>query len=300
MRRGSGYIVFAGIVGVLALILGILVGGTIVDRTGNAGAGGTAAAPDSEMRARLASADEFDSGIAGRVVAGGLDGRGILMLTTPDADSASVDAVSRLITEAGGTIEGRIALTPKFVDGNADAELRTVVTSSLPAGTKLRTDSVDPGTLVGDLLGAGFMLPEDGRPRVDAEGRALIAGALADSGFIGYERGTLKPGRVAVLVTGAEDNDRGARSVVLGRLAEALSVRGGGAVLAGPAFEEGGDGPIPAVRADEKLSASVATVDGVDTVRGRINTVLALSRLFGAGPGAYGTSPGAAAVVVPR
>ncbi len=77
----------------------------------------------------------------------------------------------------------------------------------------------------------------------------------------------------------------------------ALSARGSGAVVLGPASSAAAGGLIGALRADAALSDTVSTVDTGDTPMGPITSVLALSAQAGGTAGAYGFESGAQEVL---
>ena len=51
---------------------------------------------------KLTAANEFDAQMSGRVVRDALAGKSVLLLRTPDAQGDDVDAMARLIGQAGG------------------------------------------------------------------------------------------------------------------------------------------------------------------------------------------------------
>ena len=110
---------------------------------------------NNQLAAQLGGADGFDAAMAGRIVRDSLIGRTVVLLTTPDADNADVDAVSRIVGDAGGSVTGKIALTPAFLDPSNADRLRTTVTNIIPAGVELRTGAVDQGSLAGDPVIVG-------------------------------------------------------------------------------------------------------------------------------------------------
>lgn len=249
---------------------------------------------------QLTAADGFDSAVSDRILRDVLAQRSVVVVTTPDADAGQLDGIQRLVGQAGGSITGRIALTPSFVDAANGDQLRTLVTNVIPAGIQLRTGAVDQGSIAGDLLGSVLLLnPQTAQPQSTPEERALALDTLRGGGFIAYD-GTVAPGQLAIVLTGAGDpeNTGGNRGAVIARFAGALDARGAGTVLAGPPASAEGNGPIAVARADAALSSVLSTVDDVDRESGRITTVLALAQQLDGGAGRYGTGPGAAAVTV--
>ncbi len=249
---------------------------------------------------QLVSADGFDSAVSDRIVRDTLAQRSVILVTTPDADPADIDGINRVVTQAGGSVTGRVALTKSFVDSVNGDQLRTTVTNIIPAGIQLRTGAVDQGSLAGDLLGSVLLLnPQTAQPQTTPEERTLALETLRGGGFVEYE-GNVQPAQLAIVLTGEGDpeNTGGNRGAVIARFAGALDGRGAGTVLAGPPAAAEGSGPIAVARADSAISAVLTTVDDIDRESGRITTVLALQEQLGGGSGRYGTGPGATAVTV--
>jgi len=84
---------------------------------------------------KLVAAGEFDAQMAPRILHGVLADKSVVIFRTPDADGDDVDALTRLIGQAGGRVTGTLTLTPEFVDANSAEKLLSVVNSPIvPAG----------------------------------------------------------------------------------------------------------------------------------------------------------------------
>ncbi|WP_433604337.1 copper transporter [Prescottella agglutinans] len=255
---------------------------------------------NNQLGEQLTAADGFDSAVSDRILRDTLAQRSVIVVTTPDADPGDIEGVQRSVSQAGGSVTGRVALTESFVDSVNGDQLRTTVTNIIPAGIQLRTGAVDQGSLAGDLLGSVLLLnPQTAQPQTTPEERTLALETLRGGGFIDYD-GNVQPAQLAVVLTGSGDpeNTSGNRGAVIARFAGALDGRGAGTVLAGPPAAAEGNGPIAVARADAAVTAVLSTVDDVDREAGRITTVLALQEQLGGGSGRYGTGPGATAVTV--
>ena len=255
------------------------------------------------LNERLSAAAEFDAQIAGRVVRGALNGKSVVLFSTPDAQADDVDAVSKLIGQAGGTVTGTIALTTEFVEANSAEKLRAVVNSPiLPAGSQLSTTLVDQGSQAGDLLGIALLINRDPKivPVAD-EPRDAVLSALRDTGFLTYTK-RFVPSNAAVIVTGgALADNAGNQGATMARFAAAMAPRGSGTVLAGRDGSATGVSAVAVTRAEAAMADAVTTVDDIGTESGRITSVLALQALIaGAPPGAYGVGAGAGSVTVPQ
>ncbi|GFG69712.1 copper transporter [Mycolicibacter senuensis] len=251
---------------------------------------------------RLSNANEFDAAMAPRIVRDALHGKSAVIFRTPDAVDEDVDAVARIIGQAGGAVTGTVALTTQFVDGNAEEKLRAVMESGIvPAGAQLSSHLIDQGAQAGDLLGIALLINRD--PAVvpaDDPQRATVLAALRDTGFITYREQRFGPANAAVVVTGgALPEDAGSAGVSVARFAAAVAPHGSATVLAGRDGSASGTAAVAMARADSSVAATVSTVDDVDVESGRITTVMALSSLIeGGDPGQYGIGHGAGSVTI--
>ncbi|MGV0697815.1 copper transporter [Mycolicibacter sinensis] len=251
---------------------------------------------------RLSNANDFDAAMAPRIVRDALQGKSAVVFRTPDAADEDVDAVARIIGQAGGTVTGTVALTTQFVDGNAEEKLRAVMESGIvPAGAQLSSNLIDSGAQAGDLLGIALLINRDPAVGpVDDPQRATVLAALRDTGFITYREQRFGPANAAVVITGgALPDDAGSAGVSVARFAAALALHGSATVLAGRDGCASGTAAVAMARTDSSVAAAVSTVDDVDVESGRITTVMAMSSLIEGGhPGQYGIGHGAGSVTI--
>jgi hypothetical protein len=250
----------------------------------------------------LSAANDFDTQVADRIVGGVLAEKSVVLFTTPDANADDVDAVGRIIGQAGGVVTATLDLTQEFVDANSAEKLRTVVGSSvLPAGTQLSTTLVDQGSQAGDLLGIALLRPRDPKaPAVTDQQRTAVLAALRETGFLDYPDGTIGPADAALVITGGGLGDgAGNQGSTVARFAAAMAPHGSGVVVAGRDGAATGTAAVAVVRSDESLNSVVSTVDDIDLESGRITAALGIQELVGgARPGQYGVGQGATAVTV--
>ena len=149
------------------------------------------------LNEKLGAADEFDAMMSPRILRDTLTGKSVVVFRTPDAADDDVDAVVRLVGEAGGTVSGTIALSQQFVDANAAEKLLSVVNSPIvPAGRQLSTALVDQGSQAGDLLGITLLRDKNPAvPAVDDTQRDTVLATLRDTGFITYGSERIGAGR---------------------------------------------------------------------------------------------------------
>ncbi|WP_280491116.1 copper transporter [Nocardia asiatica] len=246
------------------------------------------------------AADRFVAGSSGRILGGTLADRSVVVFTTPDADPADVDAVTRALEMSGAGVTGRIALTEAFIDAAEGDRIRTAVTNVIPAGAQLRTGAVDQGSMAGDLLGLVLLLdPANGQTRGTPQELGLVLETLRGGGFLAYGDTPVQPAQLAVVITGAGiDAARDGAGANTARFAGALRGRGAGVVLAGRTGAADGQGPIAVVRTDAALAAQVSTVDNLERELGRVTTALALGEQLNGGAGRYGTGAKAASLTL--
>jgi outer membrane murein-binding lipoprotein Lpp len=253
---------------------------------------------------KLVAAGEFDAQMAPRILHGVLADKSVVIFRTPDADGDDVDALTRLIGQAGGRVTGTLTLTPEFVDANSAEKLLSVVNSPIvPAGRQLSTRSVDQGSQAGDLLGITLLNSRDPNVgAVDDTERQTVLATLRETGFLTYDTEHIGAADTALIVTGGPlGDDAGNRGSTVARFAAGLAQHGFGTVLVGRDGSGSGTGAVAVTRADPALRAAVSTVDDVDAESGRLTSVLALGDLIAGGqPGQYGIGQGATAVTVPQ
>ncbi|OZM70866.1 hypothetical protein CFN78_23450 [Amycolatopsis antarctica] len=243
------------------------------------------------LNARLSDADAFAGSVGPKAVAGQLDQRTVVLVTTEDAKPADRDAVKELITKSGATVTGEVQLTEAFADPSKSDQLREIVTRLQPAGAQFPTAG-DPGTLAGALMGTTLLLNKDSaQPQSTPDELAAALGGLTDGGFV-KPSADVKPAQLALVLTGgkAAGDGAGDRAATIGRYAAQLDRSGAGTVLAGGPGSADGTGSIGVVRADTSATSILSTVDNTDTSAGRVVAVMALREQLEGGAGRYGTA----------
>jgi len=114
---------------------------------------------------------------------------------------------------------------------------------------------------------------------------------LADAELIEYEAGSVRPGQLAVIVTGPVVEESTALRIAA--LARTLDAEGAGAVVVSGIGSGGGQDALVVLRSSGQ--EDVSTVDSAGSDTGRLATVLALAEQLNRGQGDYGLRPDAAA-----
>lgn len=254
------------------------------------------------LNEKLSAASNFETQMAGRIVHDALADKSVVIFRTPDAKNGDVDAVSKIVGQAGGAVTATVSLTQEFVDANSAEKLLSVVNSSIvPAGSQLSTKLVDQGSQAGDLLGIVLLINTDPHalPADDAQ-RDTVLAALRDTGFISYPDTRVSAANAAVVITGgALGDDAGNQGATVARFAAALAPHGAGTVLAGREGSSTGTAAVAVTRADAGMASVVSTVDDIDAESGRTTVVLSLHDLINGGrSGQYGIGHGATAITV--
>jgi Copper transport outer membrane protein, MctB len=296
----------------LALAIGVVLGSGLLSNTMVSGLRdesrnlhgqiNTLSDQKNQLNQKLGSANAFDAQMAGRMVHDAMNGKSVVIFRAPDAKDDDVDAVSKIVVQAGGAVTGTVSLTQEFVDANSAEKLRSVVNSSiLPAGTQLSTKLVDQGSQAGDLLGIALLINRDPAvPPVDDPQRDTVLASLRDTGFIAYGSQHVGAANAAAVITGgALAEDAGNQGVSVARFAAGLAPHGSGVLLAGRDGSSAGTAAVAVARADNAVTSAVSTVDDVDAESGRITVVLGMADLVnGARTGQYGIGRGATGVTV--
>ena len=243
------------------------------------------------LQAQLDTSDAFDEAVAPALVDGALAGKSVLLVVTNEGVAPeTIDQLTSLIGDAGGTVSGTLTLKPEYSDPSSAAGLQSYVTGSgLPAGVELPPVD-DAGQLVGSLLAQVLMIPPDGTTPSGADVSSVMAG-LSALDVLTPEGDAIAPADyVVVLTAGAfSGEDAAERNGTVAELVSALDAAGSGAVVAGDAESTAENGLVGVIRADPTLSAAVSTVDNAAAAAGRISTVLALGREAEGTSGKYGT-----------
>jgi hypothetical protein len=244
------------------------------------------------LQAQVNSANAFEQAVAPALVDGSLTGRRVVLVVTNDQVPAdTVDQVTALIKEAGGSVTGQIRLRPEYSDPSTESALQSYVTGpgGLPSGVHL-PETDDTGRLVGALLARVLMIPATGATP-DATALSTVLAGLSALDVLSQDSSAVTPADYAVVLTSGSftGNDAQARNTTLAELVAALDAAGAGAVVAGDPDAAVENGLVGVIRANPDASAAVSTVDNVTTPAGQISTVLALGREGKGTSGKYGT-----------
>jgi hypothetical protein len=287
----------------LAVALGIVIGTTAINQPLLADIKGQVSSLEQDKRAlegqtrtlqsEVDDAGAFADAVAPALVNGSLTARKVLLVVANDQVSGdTVDQVSALIGQAGGTVSGTLHLQPGFSDPAKASAIQSYVTGSgLPSGVTLpQTD--DAKQLVATLLADVLMTPS-GKTATSADTAAIssVLAGLSALNVLAQDSSTVTPADYAIVLSSGAftGSDAKTRNAALVDLAAALDAAGSGAVIAGDPTAAADNGLVAAVRGNPTVSAAVSTIDNVTTTAGQISTVLALGRERQGTSGKYGT-----------
>ena len=256
------------------------------------------------LRTQVSRREQFAAAIAPQAVAGQLTGERVLIVTTPGASEQLVRDLTDLVSQAGGTPTGQLALRGDLLDPVKSAVVDDVVTQVAPAGLDLPSESTGERAAL-ELAAAVVTRSEP--VGISRDAAAKVLGGFTGADLVSVRRpagsasgSALTPATLVLLVTAGADgrplDDVGRqRQAVVLSLARTLDARSNGVVVAGPETAAGSGGLLEAVRADGSLSDDVSTVDSVDTAYGEVVAVLSLHEQAAGRAGRYGTGPGSQA-----
>jgi hypothetical protein len=243
------------------------------------------------LQAQVSASDAFEQAVAPALVKGSLTSRRVLIVVADDQVSQdTVDQMSTLIGQAGGTVGGTVKLAGAYSDPASDTALQNYVSGpGLPAGLRL-DESGDTGKTVGSLLGQVLMIPKSGAAVSAATVSTVMAG-LSALKVLSLDSSSVTPSDYAVVLTAKafSGSDADTRNAMLTSLVTGLDAVGSGTVVAGYASSAATGGLVNVVRGAPTLSAAISTVDDVDSAAGQISTVLALGPETKGTSGKYGT-----------
>jgi hypothetical protein len=243
------------------------------------------------LQAQLKTSDAFETAVAPTLVGHSLANKKVLLvITNEDVPTDTVDGLSALIEQAGGTVSGTVRLQPGYTDPANASSLQSYVTGSgLPTGLKL-PETDDAGQLVSSVLAQVLMVKPGGAARDTSQISSVLAGLNALDALTAESSSVTGADFAVVLTAGAfQGNDAADRNGTLTDLLTALDAAGSGVVVAGDADSAGDNGLVGTVRNDPKLSAAISTVDNAASSAGQISTVLGLAAESGGTSGNYGT-----------
>ena len=273
----------------LALAAGIVLGGGPLSDVGPtvATAGQERSEAPATGTAQTDYTERFVTALEPPVIAGRLTDRSVALVTVPGADEQVVSALAAQVEAAGGRVSARYDLSEDLVDAGQKSLVDTLgsqlVTQQAEGDIAAEASTYDR---FGQLLGLAVATKDAEGEDVNGKSRA-IADAISGAGLMAKPDSVDRRAPLVLLVLGTDADDEGSDAILAG-LAGGLAAQATGVVVAG-VTSDGGSGQLGRLRADP-AAAGVASVDGIDTLAGRVATILTLQRSLTTPGGSFGAS----------
>lgn len=273
----------------LALAAGIVLGGGPLSDVGPTVATAGQEKPEAPATgtAQADYTERFVTALEPPVIAGRLTDRSVALVTVPGADEQVVSALAAQIEAAGGSVSARYDLSEDLVDPGQKSLVDTLgsqlVTQQAEGEVGAEASTYDR---FGQLLGLAVATKAAEGEDVNGKSRA-IADAISGAGLMAKPDSVDRRSPLVLVVLGTDADDEGSDAILAG-LAGGLAAQATGVVVAG-AISDGASGQLGRFRADP-AAAAVASIDGIDTVAGRVATILTLQRSLTTPGGSFGAS----------
>jgi hypothetical protein len=311
----------------LALAVGIVLGSTelrgvaisALDRTSSSLSNKLDAAnnENNALQQQVQGDHEFASAAEPVLLKGLLNGKKVVIVTTPGASASVVNGIKTGLSDAGATVSGQVALSSKFADTSAsnlsllDQLTERVTPASLTlvngspqqqAAQVLASALISKGTGSGTGSGSGSKgnsgsgsgsnSGSNSGGGSGSQNAQTILSSYSAGQFITVSGQPATGATLAVIVTPNSipqggNSDPANQAVVA--LAQEFGTSSEGTVVAGVSATSSQGSAISAVRASGAAN-DASTVDNADTVVGQIVAVQALEQqMNGKKPGSFGT-----------
>jgi hypothetical protein len=315
----------------LALAVGIVLGSTelrgaalsALDRTSSSLSSKLDAAnnENTALQQQVQGDHQFASAAEPVLLKNLLEGKRVLIITTPGAPSTVVNGVKTGLSDAGATISGQVALSSKFADtsasnlslldqltervtpasltlvnGTPQQQAAQVLASALVSQSSSNSSGNGNGTSNGNGNGSNSGSNSkngsgNGSGSISTQNAQTILSSYSAGQYITVSGQPSSGATLAVIVAPdtvpqAGNSDPANQAVVA--LAQEFGSASDATVVAGPSSASGQGSAISAVRASGAAN-DASTVDNADTVVGQIVAVQALEQqMNGKKPGSFG------------
>ena len=301
----------------LALAVGIVLGSTelrgvaisALDRTSSSLSNKLDAAnnENNALQQQVQGDHEFASAAEPVLLKGLLNGKKVVIVTTPGASASVVNGIKTGLSDAGATVSGQVALSSKFADTSAsnlsllDQLTERVTPANLTlvngspqqqAAQVLASALISKGTGSSSKGNSGSNSGSNSGGGSGSQNAQTILSSYSAGQFITVSGQPATGATLAVIVTPNSipqggNSDPANQAVVA--LAQEFGTSSEGTVVAGVSATSSQGSAISAVRASGAAN-DASTVDNADTVVGQIVAVQALEQqMNGKKPGSFGT-----------
>jgi len=300
----------------LALAVGIVLGSTelrgvaisALDRTSSSLSNKLDAAnnENNALQQQVQGDHEFASAAEPVLLKGLLNGKKVVIVTTPGASASVVNGIKTGLSDAGATVSGQVALSSKFADTSASnlSLLDQLTERVAPASLTLVNGSpqqqaaqVLASALVARDSGSGSNSKgntgsNSGSGSTSSQNAQTILSSYSAGQFITVSGQPASGATLAVIVTPnsiPQDGNSDPANQAVVALAQEFGPSSQATVVVGASATSSPGSAISAVRSSGAAN-DASTVDNADTVVGQIVAVQALEQqMNGKKPGSFGT-----------
>lgn len=277
----------------LALAVGVALGGGPLSEVGRSAASDEKAEGQSaeleEASLVTAFQDEFVGDVSEQAVTGALAKRPVAVVTLPGTDPKTIESLGALIKQAGGSVSGTYAVKPALLDQDNSSlvsSLSAQVAETAPKSGVAASDA--PYVRMGRLIGYTVATKQDGGETGDTATQNVLS-SLDGSDFLSRTTGNGQRGSVVLIVLGDQDGQESGLGKLVAQLATGMAGSADGVVVAGTT-DSGRAGLLKQVRADDDFAGAASSADSVQTLTGRVATVLTLKASASGQVGQYGAN----------
>ncbi|MDN5893071.1 MAG: copper transporter [Nocardioides sp.] len=277
----------------LALAVGVALGGGPLSEVGRSGDSDEQVQDQSAEIEQASLVTSFQDEFAGDVSQSALNGvlkhRTVAFVTLPGSDPKIVQSLGDLVKQADGTIAGTYGAKSALLDPDNSAlvsSLSAQIVESVP-GTGVAT--TDPAYVrLGRLVGFTVGTRQDAGDTGNAATKNVLS-SLERSEFLTRNTGNGKRASLVIIVLGDEGDASGDLAKLVAQLATGMAGSADGLVVAGTT-ESGASGLLKGIRTDDDFTAEASSTDSIQTLTGRVATVLTLAASASGKPGQYGAN----------
>ncbi|GAB2595065.1 copper transporter [Pseudactinotalea suaedae] len=239
----------------------------------------------------------FVDGTSQQLLAGALADVDVAVIETAGAAGAVTGALLDRIEQAGGTVVGHVALTPRWTDA-ADAPVRDetaeMVVEQMAAPPPAETAN---SQVLGMALGQALTQRDPLSSESFTTGALELYTTFRDADLVGEVVAPTGPADVVLVVAPAAVPGAEPDASVQGINVDTVTgLAGTDTVVAGTDTEE--SDLLDAIRGDAEAAEAVSTVDSADLISGQVTAPLVLAALArGAAVDHYGTGESTSAVI---
>jgi hypothetical protein len=272
----------------LALAVGVVLGGGPLSELGR-GEGENTAALEAKLdaaRVDAAFGADFASEVSSTLLPGALKGRDIALVTFPGARPATVEALTGLVKQAGGTVTAVQEVGSSLVNTGEKSLVDTLgsqLMGQVPSGSV--TASASTYERAGELLALTLATDREQGDEPTSQTKA-VADGLKGANLVPQAAAVSQRAPLVLAVLGEEVTGNGGDDIVAGLL-RGIARRTVGTVVVSATADQ--DSQLARLR-DAEMLGDATSVDGVEGSVGQVSAVLGLRRALDTRGGDFGAT----------